>query len=138
MFNFPDHQYDFSTNPCQYFEWGKQKASTMSLTVLVLIEMFNAINALSQEKSLLQTGLFLNPLLIIACCVSFGLHLVILYHHDLGDIFGVDPLSRNDWILCIGLSLPVIFIDEFVKIFVRRQSAAELAERQRGKSKKKV
>ena len=125
MFNFPDHQYDFSTNPCQYFEWGKQKASTMSLTVLVLIEMFNAINALSQEKSLLQTGLFLNPLLIIACCVSFGLHLVILYHHDLGDIFGVDPLSRNDWNLIIGLAAPFLLVDEALKLALRTWKSTE-------------
>lgn len=45
--------YDFSKDPCLYFTWGKQKASTLSLTVLVMIEMFNAVNALSDEASLL-------------------------------------------------------------------------------------
>ena len=34
--------------PCDYFTVGKAKASTLSLSVLVAIEMFNALNALSE------------------------------------------------------------------------------------------
>jgi Ca2+-transporting ATPase len=40
---------DFSTNPCDYFMKGKVKASTLSLSVLVMIEMFNAYNAISLD-----------------------------------------------------------------------------------------
>ena len=39
--------YKFS-DPCDYFTYGKAKASTLSLSVLVAIEMFNAMNALSE------------------------------------------------------------------------------------------
>ena len=35
-------------DPCDYFTYGKAKASTLSLSVLVAIEMFNALNALSE------------------------------------------------------------------------------------------
>jgi len=72
-------EYEISKDPCGYFTWAKEKPSTMSLTVLVMIEMFNAVNALSDEKSLLTTGIFINMYLIYAIILSTGLHLMILY-----------------------------------------------------------
>ncbi|MBA0704020.1 hypothetical protein Golax_016309, partial [Gossypium laxum] len=39
--------FKFDSDPCDYFHSGKIKASTLSLSVLVAIEMFNSLNALS-------------------------------------------------------------------------------------------
>ncbi|KAL0369740.1 UNVERIFIED_CONTAM: Calcium-transporting ATPase 4, endoplasmic reticulum-type [Sesamum angustifolium] len=41
-------------NPCDYFQTGKIKAMTLSLSVLVAIEMFNSLNALSEDGSSFQ------------------------------------------------------------------------------------
>jgi len=59
--------FNYENDPCGYFTYGKSKASTLSLSVLVLIEMLNAVNALSEDSSIFKVGLFCNPLLILAC-----------------------------------------------------------------------
>jgi len=110
----------FKTNPCSYFTVGKQKASTLSLTVLVVIEMFNALNALSEDSSLLTIGLFANPWLLVAIFLSMALHCVILYIPLFGVIFGTVPLNTNDWLLVLMFSFPVFIVEETLK-FVNRQ-----------------
>ncbi len=58
---------------------GRVKASTLSLSVLVAIEMLNAFNALSEDNSLLAVPPWANPWLAAAAAVSLSLHCLILY-----------------------------------------------------------
>ncbi|KAL5581113.1 hypothetical protein UlMin_013555 [Ulmus minor] len=109
----------FDANPCDYFQAGKIKASTLSLSVLVSIEMFNSLNALSEDGSLLSMPPWVNPWLLLAMSISFGLHFLILYVPFLAQVFGIVPLSFNEWLLVLIVSLPVILIDEILK-FVGR------------------
>lgn len=94
---------------------------TLSLSVLVAIEMFNSLNALSEDNSLVRMPPWTNPWLLVAMSVSFGLHCLILYVPFLASLFGVVPLSLNEWILVILLSAPVILIDEVLKFVGRRK-----------------
>ena len=57
--------------PCDYFEKGKVTASTLSLTVLVAIEMLNSLNALSEDCSLLVVPPHKNMYLVGAIAASF-------------------------------------------------------------------
>ncbi|EEF39013.1 calcium-transporting atpase 4, endoplasmic reticulum-type, putative [Ricinus communis] len=109
------------SNPCDYFSVGKVKAMTLSLSVLVAIEMFNSLNALSEDNSLVTMPPWRNPWLLVAMSVSFGLHCLILYVPFLADVFGVVPLSLNEWLLVILVSAPVILIDEVLKFGGRSQ-----------------
>ncbi|KAF8402809.1 hypothetical protein HHK36_010900 [Tetracentron sinense] len=113
------HVFSFDTNPCDYFQAGKVKATTLSLSVLVAIEMFNSLNALSEDGSLLTMPPWVNPWLLLAMSVSFGLHFLILYVPFLAQVFGIVPLSLNEWLLVLAVTLPVIMIDEILK-FVGR------------------
>eukprot|EP00922_Rhytidocystis_sp_ex-Travisia-forbesii_P036272 GHVS01053808.1.p1 GENE.GHVS01053808.1~~GHVS01053808.1.p1 ORF type:complete len:1139 (+),score=157.77 GHVS01053808.1:23-3439(+) len=112
--------YDMNTSdPCSYFTAGKIKASTLSLTVLVVIEMFNALNALSEDGSLLQMPPWANPWLLVAIAASILTHCAILYVAPLASIFGVVPLTTHDWTWVVIWSFPVIIIDEVLKAAAR-------------------
>ncbi|GMI88941.1 endomembrane-type CA-ATPase 4 [Hibiscus trionum] len=111
--------FKFDLEPCDYFQTGKIKASTLSLSVLVAIEMFNALNALSEDGSLLTMPPWVNPWLLLAMSISFGLHFLILYVPILARVFGIVPLSTNEWLLVIAVALPVILIDEVLKFIGR-------------------
>lgn len=117
---------DMQTNPCNYFTFGKRKAVSLSLTVLVVIEMFNAMNAISDESSLLKMPPYKNKWLILAIFSSVSLHCVILYIPFFNNIFGIAPLDLNEWILVIVFSLPVVLIEEITKVLVRALASRNL------------
>eukprot|EP01060_Flectonema_neradi_P037639 TRINITY_DN7638_c1_g1_i1.p1 TRINITY_DN7638_c1_g1~~TRINITY_DN7638_c1_g1_i1.p1 ORF type:complete len:1027 (+),score=267.99 TRINITY_DN7638_c1_g1_i1:78-3083(+) len=101
-------------------EWNgldKKVPMTVALSVLVVVEMFNALNALG-DSSLLKVGPSSNPYLVGAIILSIALHLLILYTPFLATIFGVAPLTCWDWKLIIFLSAPIVFLDEFLKLFL--------------------
>jgi Ca2+-transporting ATPase len=121
----------FDADPCDYFHTGKVKAMTLSLSVLVAIEMFNSLNALSEDGSLLTMPPWVNPWLLLAMSVSFGLHFLILYVPFLAQVFGIVPLSFNEWLLVLAVALPVILIDEILKFVGRCTSGSARRSKQK-------
>jgi len=128
---------DFEKNPCTYFTQGKVKASTLSLSVLVVIEMLNALNAISEDSSLITMSPFVNPYLLLAIAWSIGLHVMIVYVPFFATIFGIAAMNAHEWWLVFAFSSPVIIIDEILKIFGRKFNADELEERMKNKKKTK-
>lgn len=128
---------DFEKNPCTYFTQGKVKASTLSLSVLVVIEMLNALNAISEDSSLITMSPFVNPYLLLAIAWSIGLHVMIVYVPFFATIFGIAAMNSHEWWLVFAFSSPVIIIDEILKIFGRKFNADELEERMKNKKKTK-
>lgn len=94
-------------------------ASTMSLSILVVIEMFNAMNALSSSESLATLPLWKNMKLIYAIALSMALHFTILYTPFLQALFSIEPLNWTEWKAVMGISAPVILIDEVLKSIER-------------------
>ncbi|KAG9783928.1 calcium ATPase, partial [Aureobasidium melanogenum] len=108
-------------------------ASTMSLSILVVIEMFNAMNALSSSESLLTMPLWKNMKLIYAICLSMALHFAILYTPFLQTLFSIEPLNYTEWMAVLWISAPVILIDEVLK-FVERLVFLTTTDSSRGAS----
>jgi Ca2+ transporting ATPase len=106
---------------CEMFTNDMSKsASTVSLSILVVIEMLNAMNALSSSESLLTFFLHNNPMLIYAITLSMALHFAILYIPFLQSLFAILPLDWTEWQAVLAISAPVILIDEILKFFERQ------------------
>ncbi|KAK2748268.1 hypothetical protein FQN57_000926 [Myotisia sp. PD_48] len=106
---------------CEIFSNNMSKsASTMSLSILVVIEMLNAMNALSSSESLLTFPLWKNMMLVYAIVLSMSLHFAILYIPFLQNLFSILPLNWPEWKAVLIISAPVVVIDELLKAVERR------------------
>jgi Ca2+ transporting ATPase len=108
---------DFKGISCEIFQ--APEAMTMALSVLVTIEMTNALNSVSENQSLLMMPPWVNPYLLGAMALSFGLHFVILYVDVLNVVFNISPLTVDQWIVVLKFSFPVLLLDELLKFVAR-------------------
>uniref|UniRef100_A0A8C5BGM6 Calcium-transporting ATPase n=1 Tax=Gadus morhua TaxID=8049 RepID=A0A8C5BGM6_GADMO len=108
---------DFEGINCHIFE--ASHPMTMALSVLVTIEMANALNSLSENQSLLRMPPWSNFWLLSAMSLSMSLHFMIIYVDPLPMIFKMTPLSMEQWLMVLKLSFPVILIDEVLKFVAR-------------------
>ncbi|XP_068161225.1 ATPase sarcoplasmic/endoplasmic reticulum Ca2+ transporting 1, like isoform X3 [Antennarius striatus] len=112
-----DDNEDFAGIDCEIFE--ACPPMTMALSVLVTIEMCNALNSLSENQSLLRMPPWSNFWLLAAMTLSMSLHFMIIYVDPLPMIFKLKHLSLDQWLMVLKLSLPVIGIDEVLKFVAR-------------------
>jgi len=108
----------FPSIECDVFNQAKPK--TMALSVLVIIEMCNALNSISENQSLLRMPPWSNKWLLGAITLSMCLHFMILEVDVLSSVFQITPLSLQEWIMVLKLSFPVILIDEVLKVIARK------------------
>lgn len=102
---------------CDIFvnEFSK-RATTVSLSVLVVIEMFNALNSLAENDSLFTLPPWKNLYLVGAIALSMSLHFMILYVPFFSTLFVITPLNWAEWKAVLLISFPVIVIDEAFKL----------------------
>ncbi|XP_017013442.1 calcium-transporting ATPase sarcoplasmic/endoplasmic reticulum type isoform X1 [Drosophila takahashii] len=114
---------EFKGVDCKIF--SDPHAMTMALSVLVTIEMLNAMNSLSENQSLITMPPWCNLWLIGSMALSFTLHFVILYVDVLSTVFQVTPLSAEEWITVMKFSIPVVLLDETLKFVARKIADGE-------------
>ncbi|MBN3312451.1 AT2A1 ATPase, partial [Atractosteus spatula] len=121
---------DFEGIDCEVFE--SPTPMTMALSVLVTIEMCNALNSLSENQSLVRMPPWVNCWLLGAICLSMSLHFMIIYIDPLPVMSSINPslsvsqmifklthLNITEWMVVLKMSLPVIFLDELLKFIAR-------------------
>merc|ERR1711904_200168 len=110
---------DFLSEGCDTFQ--DDRPMTMALSVLVIIELLNALNSVSEDQSLLVMPPWKNMFLIAADLLSLGLHFMILYVPFMAALFQLQPLDMEEWKWVLIFSVPVLLLDEVLK-FVSRMT----------------
>ncbi|XP_044304039.1 sarcoplasmic/endoplasmic reticulum calcium ATPase 1 isoform X1 [Varanus komodoensis] len=122
-----EHNADFEGVDCEIFE--SPVPMTMALSVLVTIEMCNALNSLSENQSLVRMPPWVNIWLLGSICLSMSLHFFILYVDPMPMIFKLTHLDLHHWLMVMKISLPVIFLDELLKFVARNYLERSLEEK---------
>jgi Ca2+-transporting ATPase len=93
-------------------------AQTMAFTTLMLFQIFNVVNARSDERSAF-VHLFRNGWLWAAIAGSVALQVFVVYVPFLQSAFGTVGLSGGDWVLCIAVASSVLWLRELGKVITR-------------------
>jgi Ca2+-transporting ATPase len=93
-------------------------AQTMAFTTLMLFQMFNVVNARSDERSAFA-HVFANHWLWTAIAGSIALQVVVVYVPFLQRAFGTIGLSGADWLFCAAVASSVLWLREASKLIAR-------------------
>ena len=93
-------------------------AQTMAFTTLVLFQLFNVLNARSDEQSAFR-GLFRNRWLWAALGLSLALQVAVVNVPFLQAAFSTVSLRGTDWLLCTSVASSVLWLSELWKIVLR-------------------
>jgi magnesium-transporting ATPase (P-type) len=97
-------------------------ARTAGFTVLVLAQLFNALNARSETSSAFHR-LFVNPWLWGAIALALVLQVAVVHLPLLNTAFSTAPLTGQQWLVCAVLASAVLWYEEVRKIVLRARSA---------------
>ena len=95
---------------------------TMAFTTLMLSQIFNVVNARSDERSAFA-HLFTNQWLWGALAASLALQVLVVHVPFLQRAFGTVGLTARDWALCIGVASTVLWLREGSKLIARLNNA---------------
>ena len=99
-----------------------EQARTMGFTVLVVAQLFNALNSRSLRDSAFREP-FRNTRLWGAIGLSLALQVLVVHLPFLNAAFGTAPLSVGEWIAAVAIASTVLWADELRKLLARRSIA---------------
>ena len=106
-----------------YFETDLAKALTMSFSVLVVFQWFNAWNCRSEDKSIFQMNPFSNKFLVGATIIVVSLQMLAIYNPYLQKLLHTVPLGPSEWFVIVIIASSIIGVEEIRKFFYRRKYA---------------
>lgn len=92
-------------------------AQTMAFTVLVLFQLFNVLNARSEEESAFAG--VPNRWLWGSILLALGLQVAVVYTPVLQQAFSTVSLGARDWLVCTLVASSVLWLGELAKLIRR-------------------
>jgi P-type Ca2+ transporter type 2C len=98
---------------------GNPHWQTLTFTVLTLSQLAHVLAVRSERHPLWRIGVFSNPLLLGAVCLTLALQVLITHTPSLARLFRIAPLGLSEWALCLAVSSVVFVAVEIEKTFIR-------------------
>jgi len=99
-----------------YHLFGNAIASTITLFVLNLTQLFHSINVAAGEESVFNLRVFKNTTLVGSFFLGIVLTLAIIYIPGVNGIFGCTPLTLAQLGIAFGMSFIVVILFELYKL----------------------
>jgi Ca2+-transporting ATPase len=98
---------------CLYgMDLNLDRARTLTFTVMVLAQLFHALNNRSEDRSIFALGLWTNKPLLATVGLSALLQAGIVSWPSVQSIFKVEPFDPEHWIFAIGIGmLPLVAME---------------------------
>ncbi len=98
---------------CLYgMDLNLERARTLTFTVMVLAQLFHALNNRSENRSIFALGLWTNKPLLAAVGLSALLQAGIVSWPSVQSLFKVAPFDPEHWVLAIGMGmLPLVAME---------------------------
>ncbi len=98
---------------------GNAHWQTMVFTVMCLTQLGHVLAIRSEKESLFKQGLFSNKPLLGAVLLSFAFQMATIYLPFLNPVFKTEPLTLNELLFTLVLSVIVFFAVEAEKLWRR-------------------
>ncbi len=98
-------------------------AHTMAFTTLMVAQLFNTLNARSDDQSVF-VHIFTNVWLWLSIGVSLVLQVIVLYVPVMQRAFGTVALSGEDWLRCVVVASAVLWFREANKLVTRARGGS--------------
>lgn len=112
------------------------RAQTMSVTTVMMFQIFYLLNCRSLRDSLLRIGIFTNPVIFVGIGAVLLLQGAFIYLPFMNVIFGSTPLAAGDILLAVlvgSIVLPVVGIEKWLIGRKASAGASSLALKERAR-----
>lgn len=95
-------------------------ARNLVLLLIVFMQNFHAFNARSETVSAFRIPISKNYLLFFAVLGAQGLHILSMQIPFMQNILRIEPVTFMEWLLILGLAVPMIIVMELYKLFIKK------------------